>query len=110
MKTSRLKDMIKGWFIGNFHPTLFKTNEFEVAVKEYKEGEFEDRHYHKIATEITVIAIGRVQMNGIEYIKGDIIVTPPNHSTDFVVLEDTITTVVKFPSANNDKFTGDPSC
>jgi mannose-6-phosphate isomerase-like protein (cupin superfamily) len=109
MKTAHLKDMVNGWFVGNFHPTLIKTNEFEVAVKEYRKGECENRHHHKIATEITVIASGRVRINGVEYTKGDIVVIPPNQATDFEVLEDTITTVVKYPGANNDKYSGDPA-
>lgn len=108
MKTARLENMFKGWFVGNFDPTLIQTNEVEVAVKEYLRGDMEDRHYHKVSTEITVIASGRVRMNGVEYVKGDIIIIPPNQATDFEVLEDTITTVVKYPGANNDKYMGDP--
>jgi quercetin dioxygenase-like cupin family protein len=109
MKTARLENMVKGWFVGNFDPTLIQTNDVEVAVKEYRKGEHEDRHYHKISTEITVISSGRVRMNGVEYVKGDIIVIEPNQSTDFEVLEDTITTVVKYPGANNDKYMGNPT-
>lgn len=109
MKVSKLDDMIKGWFVGNFNPTLLKTNDVEVAVKEYKKGSREERHYHKVATEITVIVSGQVRMNSIEYAKGDIIVIEPNESTDFEALEDTITTVVKYPGANNDKYLGEPA-
>lgn len=109
MKTAKLEDMVKGWFVGNFDPTLIKTNDVEVAVKEYKKGDYEEKHYHKIATEITVIVSGRVRMNGIEYTKGDIIVTEPNEATDFEALEDSVNTVVKFPGANNDKYLGEPN-
>lgn len=101
--------MVKGWFVGNFDPTLIRTNDVEVAVKEYRQGAYEERHYHKLSTEITVIASGRVRMNGVEYVKGDIIVIEPNQATDFEVLEDTITTVVKYPGANNDKYMGEPT-
>lgn len=108
MKTSKLEDMVKGWFVGNFEPTLLKTNDVEVAVKSYKKGDYEDRHYHKIATEITVIVSGRVKMNGVEYTKGDIVVIEPMESTDFECLEDgTQNVVVKFPGANNDKYLGE---
>ena len=108
MKTAKLEDMIKGWFVGNFEPTLLKTNDVEVAVKEYKKGDYEAKHYHKIATEITVITQGRVKMNGIEYKKGDIIVMEPNEATDFEALEENTTNVVvKLPGANNDKYEGD---
>lgn len=105
MKTGKLDEMIKGWFVGNFEPTLLQTNDVEVAVKEYKKGDYESSHYHKIATEITVILSGRVKMNGVEYGKGDIIVMEPGESTDFECLEDeTQNVVVKHPGANNDKY------
>ena len=105
MKINNLQNMVKGWFIGNFEPSLLKTNDCEVAVKEYKKGDYEGKHYHKIATEFTVIISGRVRMNGIEYKEGDIIVMEPNEITDFECLEDgTKNVVVKIPGANNDKY------
>lgn len=108
MKTAKLANMTKGWFIGNFEPSLFKTNAAEVAVKTYNKGDFEEKHYHKIATEYTVIISGRVKMNGIEYKSGDIIVMEPGESTDFECLENgTTNVVVKMPGANNDKFLGE---
>lgn len=105
MKIAKLGDMVKGWFIGNFEPSLCKTNDVEVAVKTYKKGDKEDKHYHKVATEYTVIISGRVKMNDTEYVAGDIIVMEPNEATDFECLEDgTINVVVKLPGANNDKY------
>jgi len=106
MKTSNLSKMKKGWFVGDFNPTLIKTQAAEIAVKYYKKGDSEERHYHKIATEITVIISGKVRMNGVEYYSGDIVIISPNESTDFEVLEDTVNTVVKIPGAQNDKYTG----
>lgn len=108
MKLHKLEKMIKGWFVGDFEPTVLKTGEVEVAVKEYRKGDREGRHFHKLATEITVISYGRVRMNSVEYKKGDIIVIEPLESTDFEALEDTITTVVKYPGASNDKYEGSP--
>ena len=107
MRTARLDDMTKGWFVGNFTPTLFNTNDVEVAVKEYKKGQKEARHHHKIATEITVVISGKIRMNDIVYSKGDIIVMYPNEATDFEALEDTVNAVVKIPGANNDKYVGE---
>lgn len=108
MKVARLEDMIKGWFVGNFEPTLLRTNDVEVAVKEYNRGDYEAKHFHKIATEITVIVQGRVRMNGVEYTKGDIVVMEPNEATDFECLVDgTKNVVVKLPGANNDKYLSD---
>ena len=108
MKVAKLNEMTKGWFVGNFKPSLIITNDVEVAVKEYEKGDYEARHYHKVATELTVITSGRVRMNGVEYSKGDIIIIEPNEATDFEVLENTISTVVKFPGVGDDKYLGNP--
>jgi quercetin dioxygenase-like cupin family protein len=104
MKSAKLDDMNRGWFVGNFEPSLYKTTAVEVGVKSYKAGAQEAWHFHKIATEITVIVTGRVKMNGKEFIAGDIIIIEPGEGTDFQVLEDAVTTVVKLPGANNDKY------
>jgi quercetin dioxygenase-like cupin family protein len=100
--------MVKGWFVGNFTPTVLATNHVEVAVKKYKAGDYELPHYHKIATEITVITDGQVEMNGITYSAGSIIVIEPNQATDFLALTDATITVVKYPGVNDDKYLGRP--
>ena len=104
MKVDKLDTFFKGWVVGNFNPSLFKTNDFEVAVKEYKTGEYEQNHYHKVATEITIITQGLVRMNGTVYTKGDVITIEPGESTDFKVLDNTTTTVIKFPCVEGDKY------
>lgn len=104
MKTAKLNDMVKGWFVGNFEPSLYKTNDCEVAVKEYKAGDYESSHYHKVATEITVVINGKIKMNGIIYNPGDIIIEEPGDVTDFEALTDAANVVVKIPGANNDKY------
>ena len=106
MQKAKLSNMVRGWFIGNFTPTVLATQAVEVGVKLYKAGDFGERHFHKIATEVTVILSGRVRMNGVEFISGDIITIEPMESTDFEVLEDTSTIVVKLPGASNDKYLG----
>jgi hypothetical protein len=99
-----LEEMFKGWFIGNFDPSLFKTNDVEVGVKKYKAGDFENAHFHKIATELTVIISGEVEMNGKRYKENDIIKILPGVVTDFKAITDVITVVVKLPGANDDKY------
>jgi quercetin dioxygenase-like cupin family protein len=104
MKVSKLNDFFKGWVVGNFEPSLFKTDDFEVAVKSYKKGEYEPKHYHKVATEITIITKGRVVMNFEVYNEGDIIVMEPGEATDFRATNDVTTTVIKFPCVEGDKY------
>jgi quercetin dioxygenase-like cupin family protein len=104
MKVNKLNEMFRGWVVGNFDPSLHKTDEFEVAVKTYKKGDYEPKHYHKVATEITIISKGRVVMNNEVYNEGDIITIEPNEATDFRATNDVITTVIKFPCLTNDKY------
>ncbi len=104
MELSKIKDFVGGWFIGNFEPSLDNREDFEVSVKYYKAGDIEKKHLHKQAVEYTVIAKGRVKMNNEIIEEGTIVKIDKNESTDFEVLEDTITLVVKTPSVKNDKF------
>ena len=98
MKHERIENMKRGWFVGNFEPSLLKTNDVEVAVKVYKKGDYEEAHYHKAATEITVIISGRAKMFEKVWDAGDIVVT------DFEAMENTVNVVVKIPGVNNDKY------
>ena len=43
MKEAKLNDMVRGWFVGNFTPTLYKTNDCEVAYKTYNKGDKEQK-------------------------------------------------------------------
>lgn len=106
MKLFNLDDMVKGWFVGDFMPTVYKTENVEVGVKKYFAGAYEALHHHKVATEITVIVSGQVKMNGVIYEAGSILVISPNEATDFLALTDVVTTVVKLPGAKNDKYIG----
>jgi quercetin dioxygenase-like cupin family protein len=105
MKSSRLENMVKGWFVGAFSPTAYSTEACEVAVKHYKAGDRESAHYHKVATEITLIVSGVVRMADREWQSGDIIIIEPGDITDFEAITDTINVVVKVPGALHDKYT-----
>jgi quercetin dioxygenase-like cupin family protein len=107
MRHDNISRMFKGWFVGSFSPSVFDTDQVEVGVKRYSQGTVEPRHYHKVATEITLILQGRVRMCDRVWHEGDIIVIEPYEQTAFEALEDTITVVVKLPGASNDKFITD---
>ena len=104
MKRSNLDEFVRGWFVGGFAPTLYHTTDVEVAVQQFKKGDKEASHCHKIATEITVIVSGKARMNDTIATAGDIVKIPPGEYTDFEALEDTVTAVVKLPGALNDKY------
>jgi quercetin dioxygenase-like cupin family protein len=104
MKHSKLDEMFKGWFVGAFEPTALSTSACEVAVKHYRAGESEAEHFHKVATEVTLVLSGRVRMAGREWGAGDVIVLEPNESTAFEALTDAVNVVVKVPGAKDDKY------
>lgn len=104
MKTYRLNDMTKGWFVGDFDPVVVRSDAVEVAVKSYVAGTVEPKHYHKVAPEVTLIVSGEVRMNDDRYGAGDIILIEPGEATDFEALSDVTTVVVKLPSVAGDKY------
>lgn len=105
----RLEDMIGGWFVGAFTPTLAHCEAAEVAVQHFAAGRVEAEHHHLAATEITVLVSGRAIMCGREIVAGDILVLPPGTATSFTALEDCVTAVVKTPSVPGDKYPGRPA-
>jgi mannose-6-phosphate isomerase-like protein (cupin superfamily) len=104
VKIYNLNDFIKGWIIGDFEPSIVRTKDFEVSIKEYKAGDKESAHTHKLADEYTCIASGAVLMNGTTYKKNDIIHIAKGESTDFTAITDVITVVIKMPSVMGDKY------
>ena len=106
MKVDHLGQMIRGWFVGNFSPSVVQTDAFEVGVKHYKAGDYEATHHHKIATEITVIVSGEAEMAGRVVKPGDIVTLQPGEAADFKALTDVVCTVVKMPSVKGDKYEG----
>ena len=104
MEIYNLSEMTKGWFIGPFSPTLFNTKDFECAVKRYSAGDREAAHFHRVATEYTVIAEGTVRMGGIIYGRDSVLIVQPGEATDFEAITDAITFVVKVPAIAGDKY------
>lgn len=104
MKHHRLDDMKGGWFIGDFSPCVARSSDAEVGVKRYAAGACEDKHFHKIATELTVIVSGTVRMFEKIWHAGDIITVEPGDATAFEALTDAVTVVVKTPSVPSDKY------
>ncbi|NOT24464.1 MAG: cupin domain-containing protein [Acidobacteria bacterium] len=108
MTSAHLRDMHRGWVVGDFAPTCYRTSACEVACQRFEAGDVEAEHVHRIATEITVIVSGRAIMAGRELTAGDILVLEPGDPAGFHALEPTTTLVMKFPSVPGDKYLVDP--
>jgi hypothetical protein len=105
MDILKMKDMKGGWFIGNFEPTAFKTEEFEVCYKQHTKGEQWDTHYHKEGTEINYLVDGKMIIQNKQLNKGDIFILHPFEIADPIFLEDCTVLIIKTPSKPGDKFT-----
>ncbi len=104
MKISRIEDYKGGWFIGNFEPTSFKTDKFEVCFKLHKQGEKWETHYHKIATEINLLIDGEMTIQGKNLKTGDVFVLEPWEIADPIFKTDCQVLIVKTPSIIGDKY------
>ena len=104
MQRYHIDDMTKGWFVGDFAPSVLRTNNFEVALHRHLEGDPTEPHYHKLAPEINVIIRGRMIVNGEELAAGDIFVFQPDEVSRAEFLADTDLIVVKTPSVPDDKY------
>lgn len=104
MKRAALDEMVGGWFVGDFSPTVLATEHVEVAVKRYGAGDREASHHHRIATEVTVLVSGSARMRDAQLTAGDIVVLEAGESADFEALTDVTLVAVKHPGARDDKY------
>ena len=93
-----------GWFVGNFEPTVFKTDQFEVSYKLHYKDEDWPKHHHKESTEINFLLHGKMLINDILIESGKIFVIEKNESVKPIFLEDCELIVIKTPSVANDKY------
>jgi hypothetical protein len=103
MKLAKLSEFTNGWFLGNFNPSLFKSEDFEVCVKNFSKGEVEAAHFQRVATEVTVVLSGSVRMGEHILQVDDILIIYKDEVCDFEALSDCKVLGIKFPSLPNDK-------
>ena len=103
MKTDHISNFTRGWFIGNFEPSILQTEDFEVAIITHKQDEEIPKHFHPVATEYNVMLSGRMWVNGRNLTKGDMFSFEPDEICNVQVLEDSEVLCVKVPSIQGDK-------
>lgn len=104
MDIKRIGDFKGGWFVGNFEPSAFQTEIFEVCYKIHTKGEKWDVHYHKLATEINYLIEGEMIIQGQKLISGDIFIIYPYEVANPEFLIDCKLIIIKTPSNTNDKY------
>jgi len=104
MKIQKLSDMTRGWFVGNFSPSVFTTEDFEVGFLSHKAGEHWPKHFHKESVEINLLVSGKMIIQGHEILPGDIFILDKFEIADPVFIDDCSLVVVKTKSVKGDKY------
>jgi len=104
MEIHRIENMKGGWFVGDFEPSAFKTDLFEVCYKFHEKGERWDTHYHKIGTEINYLVKGKMVIQDKKLNEGDIFILKPYEIANPEFLEDCTVLIIKTPSVVGDKY------
>jgi quercetin dioxygenase-like cupin family protein len=104
MEVFRIEEFTRGWFIGNFEPSLFVTKNFEVGLLSHSKGEIWPKHYHKSATEYNLLISGLMKIQGKTIKPGDIFILNPGEIADPEFIDDCKIVVIKSPSVSGDKF------
>jgi CTP:phosphocholine cytidylyltransferase-like protein len=104
IQLASLTDMTRGWFIGDFAPSVYKTLCFEAGLLSHKKGEEWGAHLHKIGTEINCLVSGRMLINDLVIEPGTIFMVPTGLLTKATFLEDCKVMCIKVPSDTNDKY------
>jgi dTDP-glucose pyrophosphorylase len=99
----RLETMFRGWYIGNFEPTVYKTKDFEVGYLLHKKGEIWPVHYHKYTTEVNLLTKGKMILNDLELNENDIFVINKGEIACPIFLEYCYIICIKIPSVPGDK-------
>lgn len=104
MKIEKISDYHNGWLVGQFDPSIIKTESFEVGYKKHKKGEIYDKHYHKIGTEINLLTKGKMKIQNKILNEGDIFIISPYEISDPVFLEDCEVLIIRDSSNPKDKY------
>lgn len=98
----RIENFKGGWFVGDFEPSLMKSN-IEVGYQKHPKGEKITPHYHRKGREYTFVIRGSEIINGQVFKAGDIFVIEPYTVAEIEILEDLEVMVVKEFSGEYDK-------
>lgn len=104
MEIKRLESFKGGWFIGNFEPSVLKTQDFEVAIHHYRANQEWSAHMHKIATEYNVLIDGRMRVCNKELVPGDVFIIEPNEIAAPIYHTNCTILIIKVPSVPGDKY------
>jgi len=103
IKMYKLEDMFRGWFIGDFEPSVLKNTGFEIGYLLHKKGEIWQTHYHNNLIEVNLMVEGRMILNDLEINKNEIFVIDKKVIACPIFLEDCRILCIKIPHMVGDK-------
>lgn len=110
MNKYRLSKFTRGWFIGNFLPSVLQLKECEVGYLHHQQGEAWPMHYQKVATEINYLVKGSITFQFLDGHEdtvnaGDVFVFPPGkaYAAKPIFHTDCEVVCIKSPSIPDDK-------
>lgn len=93
-----------GWMIGDFVPSVLRTDAFEFAHHHYPKGFRGEDHAHIYMTEYNYIVRGSVMVKSRTLGAGDMFIfTHGEYCGEVIYLEDTDLIIIKTPSMRGDK-------
>jgi mannose-6-phosphate isomerase-like protein (cupin superfamily) len=104
MKRAHIDNMIRGWFIGDFEPSVYRTVGFEVGLMRHTKQDGIRPHLHREVTEYNLVTRGRFVVNGESLGMGDIFIIEPGMAVVIEFLTEEVDVIcVKVPSIPSDK-------
>lgn len=99
----KVESFLRGWIIGDFTPSLLRTQDFEICIVSHKKNEKSSPHYHTSSTEINVVLSGNLEVNGSVLRKHDIFIYERNEVSNVRFISDSELCVIRVPSKPDDK-------
>lgn len=103
MEVVPLDKMFRGWFIGDFEPSVFKTSAFEIGYLYHKKDEYWPAHYHEKIDEYNLLIKGKMLVNDKIINENEIFIIPKGIVSNPKFLEDSYIICIKTPSIPGDK-------
>ena len=104
IKKNRLENMTRGWCIGDFEPSILKTDAFEVGYLKHPKDQVWPAHLHKEVDEYNILIKGRLTINNETIEQGEIFVVPKGMLTSAKFLENCEIVCIKVKSNTKDKY------
>lgn len=96
-------EFTRGWFLGNFSPSILDTSDFEIGILSHTKGETWPFHYHQEADEYNVLLQGKMLLNNHLLESNTQFVLYKNEIACPFFLEDCRVLCIKSPSRPKDK-------